>query len=122
MKPIRTIEALREYCRAYRLIHECSMEDEAPRRRNRGPNHAAAAKKYADYDPASSGCLSGSGESVSEGSSFVNSGASKVLAAIAGAVNEGLLDFSKLPTHAYRYLLDSGKYESMIARLVQELS
>ena len=133
---ITSIEQLREYAKAYRLVTGHSIEDDleddstdadddpaAPRKQQgkRTPNHKAAAVRYADWEPATTGCLSGSGEEVPQGGRFSKGGQHK-LTAIAGAVNAGELDFDKIATHAYQYLLDSGKYPNLTSRLEQELA
>ena len=134
---ITSIEQMREFAQAYRLVTGYSIEDEleedeatdsdesddsAPKKRGtRTPNHKGAAQRYADWEPASSGCLSGSGEEVPQGGRFAKGGQHK-LTAIAGAVNAGELDFDKIASHAYQYLLDSGKYPNLTSRLEQELA
>lgn len=133
---ITSIEQVREYAIAYRLVTGISIEEEvfeeetselepeetsAPKKRGtRTPNHKKAAEKYASWEPSSSGCLSGSGEEPPSGGRFA-SGGQHVLTAIAGAVNAGELDFDKIASHAYQYLLLSGKYPNLNDRLQEAL-
>lgn len=134
---ITSFEQLREYAKAYKLVTGYGIEDEveeedaeeetddsaAPRKQQgkRTPNHKGAAERYKDWEPASSGCLSGSGDEVPQGGRFSKGGQHK-LTAIAGAVNAGELDFDKIATHAYQYLLDSGKYPNLDVRLEEALA
>lgn len=65
------------------------------RAKSRQPNHDAVAKRYADFEPAASGCLCGCGEDVGQGGLFVN-GHHKKLHSIALAVHAGKLSPDKL--------------------------
>ncbi len=134
---LTSIEQVREYAKAYRLVTGISIEEEifeeetselepeeaeeAPKKRGtRTPNHKKAADKYANWEPATSGCLSGSGEDPPTGGKFA-SGGQHVLTAIAGAVNAGELDFDKIAPHAYQYLIDCGRYPDLNERLQEAL-
>lgn len=136
---ITSFTQLREYVQAYRLVTGHGIEEvleeeaeeteeteeqdgSAPKkpRGTRTPNHKKAAEKYATWDPESSGCLSGSGKETPSGRDFA-SGGQHVLSAIAGAVNAGELDFSKIAPHAYQYLIDCGRYPDLVDRLQEAL-
>ena len=74
---------------------EADTPKPAPKRRGkpnvkRAPDHDKAAKKYADFEPAATGCICGCGEHVDDGVNFVK-GHQNQLRSIAGAVQAGRL-------------------------------
>jgi hypothetical protein len=77
-----------------------------PKRRatknTRRPDHDAIAKKYADFDPAASGCLCGCGEHVAEGTNFVK-GHHKSLESIARAAHAGKMSPDKMSLPGFKY-------------------
>lgn len=68
----------------------------------RRPDHDAIAKKYADFEPAASGCLCGCGEDVDEHVNFVK-GHQKRLQSIAMAVEAGKLGPEKMSMPGLEY-------------------
>ena len=91
--------------------------DAPAKRATRKPNHGNAAKKYADFEPAESGCLCGCGDDAPEGTSFIV-GHHRRLFAIVGAVEAGLLDFDKIAPHSYEYLVASGRINEELMQLI----
>ena len=68
------------------------------------PDHDATAKRYADFEPAASGCLCGCGEDV-DGSSFVR-GHQHKLRSIALAVAAGSLSPSKMSNEGQNHAIN----------------
>lgn len=77
----------------------------------RRPDHDAIAKKYADFEPAASGCLCGCGEHVAEGTNFVK-GHQKRLQSIALAVEAGKLGPEKMSMPGLEYASGQGWVEN----------
>lgn len=78
-----------------------------PKPNTRRPDHDATAKRYADLEPCSTGCLCGCGEHVDDGVNFVK-GHQKRLQSIALAVEAGKMMHFRLSPGGKNYAILQG--------------
>lgn len=70
----------------------------------RRPDHDKAAKKYADFEPAATGCICGCGDHVEDGVNF-SKGHQNQLRSIAGAYDADKLSRDKMSDAGFEYAL-----------------
>jgi hypothetical protein len=92
-------------------VEEERCSKSAPKKRTRPkskePDHDATAKRYAGFEPRSTGCLCGCGKDVDEGTNFVK-GHQNRLRSIALAVAAGKLPADKMSTAGGDYANTQG--------------